>query len=296
MIQIGWEQTIYPAAKIAIVVDALAAEGVPVGDALRRTSISPDELRSPTTQVSVNQVIESYRNAIRFSRARHFAFETGLKAHVSSYGMYGFAILSSMNFRETMQFAVKYHQLATPVVKLQFREEAARAEWTIDPLPHPAIDARLYQFIVEMQFGVHVSLHRDIMGAAFYPSALQVTFAAPEPEDQYRKALGCPVAFGQPRNRFLYDAAWLNGAPQFGNEITYASVLALCDDLRDRLQNRIGVAGKVRAFLLATLGRHTSLDNVAAHLGTPVRTLRRKLRDEETSFRDLVDQLRAGEQ
>ncbi len=49
----------------------------------------------------------------------------------------------------------------------------------------------------------------------------------------------------------------------------------------------------MRALLLATLGRHTSLDEVAAHLGTPVRTLRRKLRDEETSFRDLVDQLRA---
>ena len=243
--------------------------------------------------VSVNQVIECYRNAIRLSRAPHFAFETGLKTHVSSYGMYGFAILSSMNFRETMQFAVKYHQLATPVVKLQFREEAGRADWAIDPLPHPAIDARLYRFIVEMQFGVHVSLHRDIMGSSFYPSALQVTFQAPEPEEQYRRALGCPVAFGQPRNRFLYDSAWLNGAPQFGNEITYASVLGLCDDLHDRLQNRIGVAGKVRAFLLPTLGRHTSLDDVATHLGIPERTLRRKLRDEDTSFRDLLDQLRA---
>ena len=85
----------------------------------------------------------------------------------------------------------------------------------------------------------------------------------------------------------------MNGAPQFGNEITYASVLALCDDLHDRLQNRIGVAGKVRSFLLATLGRNTSLEHVAAHLGVPVRTLRRKLRDEDTSFRDLFDQLRA---
>ncbi len=293
MIDIGWEQRIYPAAKIAIVVDALAAEGVPVGDALRRTSLSPSDLRSPTTLVSVNQVIESYRNAIRFSRAPHFAFETGLKAHVSSYGMYGFAILSSMNFHETMHFAVKYHQLATPLVRLQFCEESGSADWTIDPLPHPAIDARLYRFIVELQFGVHVSLHRDVMGSAFYPSGLQVTFEAPEPDEQYREALGCTVAFGQPRNRFLYDAAWLNGAPQFGNEITYAAVLALCDDLHDRLQNRIGVAGKVRSYLLATLGRHTSLDHAAAHLGVPVRTLRRKLRDEGTSFRDLFDQLRA---
>ena len=256
-------------------------------------SLSPSEVRSPTTQVSVNQVIESYQNAIRLSGDLHFAFKTGLKAHVSSYGMYGFAILSSMNFRETMQFAVKYHQLATPLVKLQFREEAGRAEWTIDPLPHPAIDARLYRFIVEMQFGVHMSLHRDVMGSAFYPSALEVTFAAPEAEDNTHESLGCPVAFGQPRNRFLFDAAWLNGAPQFGNEITYASVLAFCDDLHDRMQNRIGVAGKVRSFLLATLGRNTSLEHVAAHLGVPVRTLRRKLHDEDTSFRDLFDQLRA---
>jgi hypothetical protein len=77
-----------------------------------------------------------------------------------------------------MDFAVKYHQLATPVVKLQFREGASRADWTIDPLPHPAIGARLYRFIVETQFGMLVSLHRDIMGSTFYPSSLEVTFCA----------------------------------------------------------------------------------------------------------------------
>ena len=35
------------------------------------------------------------------------------------------------------------------------------------------------------------------------------------------------------------------------------------------------------------------MDHVATHLGVPGRTLRRKLRDEETSFRDLFDQSRA---
>ena len=126
--------------------------------------------------------------------------------------MYGFAILSSMNFRETMHFAVKYHELATPLVKLQFREEAGRADWTIDPLPHPAIDARLYRFIVEMQFGVHVSLQRDIMGSAFYPSALACHIRGARPEATIRKTFGCPVAFRQPRNA-SFDADWLNGAP-----------------------------------------------------------------------------------
>lgn len=290
---VGWEQRVYPAAKIALIVDALAEEGVTEAEALRGTGVSARDLRSPSTQISVNQVIATCRNAIRLSRAPHFAFHTGLRTHVSAYGMYGFAILSSMDFRETMRFAVKYHQLATPLVEFRFREDGAKAEWEFEPLPHAEIDARLYRFIVEMQIGVYLCLHRDIMGPAFSASALQVAFRAPEPEPGYSQAFGCPVTFGQSGNRFLYDAAWLNASPRFGNEITYGSVLAICDDLKDRLQNRAGVAGEARAFLLANLGRHASLEDLAAHIGAPVRTLRRKLREEGTSFRELFDQLRA---
>ncbi len=293
MIDIGWEQRVYPAAKIAVVVDGLAAEGHSVTTALQGTSVAPDVLRSPTTLVSVNQVIDAYCNALRLSRDPNFAFLTGLRTQVASYGMYGFAILSSMDFRQTMHFAVRYHQLATPLVKLQFSEEAGQAVWTIDPLPHPAIDARLYRFIVELQFGVHVSLHRGIMGSSFHPASLQVAFDPTRPKEQYEKDFGCSVAFRQSANRFLYDAAWLNGTPQLGNEVTYASVLVLCDDLHDRLQHRVRVAGKVRSFLLAKLGRHMSLEDVAAHFDTPERTLRRKLREEGTSFREILDQLRA---
>src|SRR5208337_4214476 len=271
MINIGWEERVYPAAKIAVVVEGLAAEGVASAAGLRGIAIAPDELRSPTMLVSVTQVVTAYQNAIRLSRDPNFAFLTGLRTHVASYGMYGFAILSSMDFRQTMHFAVHYHQLATPLVKLRFAEEAGRAIWTIDPRPHPAVDARLYRFIVELQF----------------------TFDPSRPEAQYEKDFGCPVAFRQPANRLVFDAAWLDGTPELGDEVTYASVLALCEDLHDRLQHRVGVAGKVRSFLLAKLGRHMSLEDVAAHFGAPERTLRRKLRAEGTSFREILDQLRA---
>src|SRR5271165_6321002 len=98
MINIGWEERVYPAAKIAVVVEGLAAEGVSAAAGLRGTAIAPDELRSPTMLVSVTQVVTAYQNAIRLSRDPNFAFLTGLRTHVASYGMYGFAILSSMDF------------------------------------------------------------------------------------------------------------------------------------------------------------------------------------------------------
>jgi AraC-like DNA-binding protein len=293
MIDIGWDERVYPVAKIAVVIEGLAAEGVSAAAALEGAGIAPDELRSPATLVSVTQVIQAYRNAMRLSRDTNFAFLSGLKTHVSSFGMYGFAILSSMNFRQTMHFAVRYHQLATPLVELRFAEEGARAAWTIDPLPHPAVDGRLYRFIVELQFGIVTSIHRDVMGLSFNPAVLQVKFDPIRPEAQYERDFGCPVAFQQPANRLVFDAAWLDGTPMLGNEVAYASVLKLCEDLHDRLQHRVGVAGKVRGFLLGKLGRPISLEDVASHFDIPERTLRRKLRGEGTSFRGILDQLRA---
>ena len=46
------------------------------------------------------------------------------------------------------------------------------------------------------------------------------------------------------------------------------------------------------AILLATIGRRASFNDVARRLDMPVRTLHRKLREQDTSFRDIMDQLR----
>src|SRR5262249_53506264 len=110
MIEVGPNERIYPTAKVAAIVDALAAEGVPAADALRGVHLSKDALSSPTARVSLNQIIECIHNAARLSRNPRFAVHAGLRVHVSTYGMYGFAMLSSIDFRKTMQFAVKYHQ------------------------------------------------------------------------------------------------------------------------------------------------------------------------------------------
>jgi len=293
VIGVRWDQKIYPPVKIARVVDALAAEGVPLNEALQGTQLTEGQLRSPNTLVSVNQVIESYRNAMRLTRNPDFAYRTGLKSHVASYGMYGFAILSGTNFRETMKFVVKYHHLATPVVRLRFEETPTHGVWIIDPLPHPAIDRSLYRFIVEMQFGAHIALHRDIMGSAFAPSKLHMTFSAHESNVPFEQNVGCPCRREQPENRLMFDAPWLNAEPVFGNDIAYASVVGLCDELEKELAQRVGVAEQVRQTLLATIGRRTGFNEIARQLGMPARTLRRKLQEQGTSFGELIGELKS---
>jgi AraC-like DNA-binding protein len=292
MITTGSDDKIYPVVKLAAVIDALAAEGISAEDALSGVRISKSAVSLPATRVSLNQVIECYRNADQRSQDPHFAYHAGLQFHVATYGMYGFAILSSMNYRQTMHFAMKYHQLATPTTEIDFTESGGYGIWKFTPVPHSRIDARLYRFIVEMQFGITLSLHRDIMGPSFAAREFRVTYGAPDDAPKYPGIFGCPVLFGQPENSLVFDGAWLDGTPKLGNEITYATVVGLCDGLMEEFSLRIGLVGKVRQVLLANLMRAISFGEVAKHLNTSVRTLRRKLREENTSFRNLADELR----
>src|SRR5271166_5762029 len=104
MMQAGAGDAVFPVVKIATIVDALQAEGATVAQTLESVGLSSDDLASPATRVSLNQIIRCYRNAVRLQPHSRFACRAGLRFHVSTYGMYGFAILSSTNFRQTMRF------------------------------------------------------------------------------------------------------------------------------------------------------------------------------------------------
>lgn len=284
---------VYPIVKVLTVVEALAEEGVSAECALAGTGISPDALQSPQARVSITQVLECWRNALRLSGDLQFAFHTGLRFHLASYGLYGFAMLSSPSFRETLSFAVRYHGLATPLSDLSVGEDDDRAWWSMVPLAHPLVDTALYRFIVEMQCGILTSLHRDFMNPSFLPREVDVTFHAPANAADYPATFGCPVNFGQGGNLFVFDRAWLDRPAELGNRVVYPTVVVLCDALLEELELREGVAGKVRRALLARCSGPVAFEGVARDLGLSPRTLRRRLKDENTSFRKLVDELRA---
>jgi len=75
----------------------------------------------PPRDVSLNQIIECYRNANKLTHDPHFAYNAGLRFHFTDYGMYGFAMLSSTNYRQTMRFAMQYHQLAAPLAEIDLK-------------------------------------------------------------------------------------------------------------------------------------------------------------------------------
>src|SRR5260370_4912677 len=154
-----------------------------------------------------------------------------------------------------MKFAVKYHHLATPLVTMAFKQNAGCGIWLLNPLSYARIDARLYKFIVEMQFGIILSLHRDFMGSSFFVREFQVTHSPSSDASKYAALFGAPVLFGQSANSLLFASGWLDGTSTLANEMTYSTVVTLSDAQIAEFSLPRGVVREARQSLMLTILR-----------------------------------------
>ena len=293
MPEIGSAARLYSAAKLTAIAEALIGQGARAADVLRNTAVSPDDLHSHKVLVSQEQLLTACGNALRLSSDVHLPYRIGNSIHVSAYGMYGYAILCCTNFRQAMAFATRYHLLAAPLAEIRFAERDDTSSWTLDSIHHRKIDSRVARFVIELQIGIHTSLHRDVMGPAFVPREITLAYERSDDFHLSESLVGCPIRWGQDANRILFDTAMLDEVPKLGNRTTYSAVVDICEALLADMTAYDGLAGQIRRALVESIRRPPTLEELASRLGMAARTIRRQLSEHGTSFRALLDEARS---
>jgi AraC-like DNA-binding protein len=265
---------------------------VSADDLLAGSGIAPGALDDPASRVSVQQMLEVYANALRLSPDPGVALRAGARVRITHFGMYGYALLASPTPRQAIEFAIKYRALASPLVGLSFALDGAEAVWSLDDVLALGTDSALFRFLVELQLGTLLSLHRDLLGAALVPSRIRLSCAAPPHAALYGELLGGPVAFDAGANELRFDVRWLDHPLAFANPITAATVRQTCDQLLAEMHSAAGLAGRLASLLLQSPGHFPDIEAASAQLEMTSRTLRRRLQAEGTSYQQLLDTVR----
>ncbi len=205
--------------KLAVLVELLVTEGASAADALAGSGLSAAALHDADTRVSVRQMLAVYANAQRLSRDPALALRAGARIRITHFGLYGYALLASPSARQAIDFALRYRALASPVIGLSFRLDGQEAVWSFDDVMGIGDQSDLFRFVVEMQLGTQLALHRDLLGTALTPTRVQLRYAAPAHADSYRELLGCPISFDAPGHELRFDAAWLDHPLVFANPL-----------------------------------------------------------------------------
>ena len=141
----------YSPAKLAAFLDVVTEAGLSAEVVLAGTDLDTEALANPFTLTSSLQFLTAARNAVRLDRRSDLGVRLGRRMHVSSYGMYGYALLCSEAMAGTFDTAVKYHQLANGLLDIRWVEQDDAA--TADRLSVAGLKMRATGNIDGVQWG-----------------------------------------------------------------------------------------------------------------------------------------------
>lgn len=257
---------------------------------LRGTGLSPADLAREEAEVEAGQELAIARNLVGALGDRPgLGADAGSRYTVGNFGVAGFALLTAATGRDMLRLGVRFAPLSFAFIRPSLREEDAGAAVLLHDEEIPADVRALF---VEREITKVGRLVPALLGAAGAVH-LQTGFEGDRVAALRAALPGVDLRAGAPRHELFVERRALDAPLPQADPFTAAALERQCAELLDRRRVRSGMAGTVRAKLLADLANPPSMEDVAAGLHVDVRTLRRRLADEGTSFRALADEVRA---
>jgi AraC-like DNA-binding protein len=153
-------------------------------------------------------------------------------------------------------------------------------------------DESVLPFVVDEYFASVVAITRLLVSDRFHLHTLEVAYPESAHGERYQQMLGCPVRFACARNRAEIEGRWLDMPISTHSAVMAAQLGALLEQQAQAraLPHRSTMA--VEQLLLRSGKARLSIDQVAGALQISVRTLRRRLSEDGSSFRALCERIR----
>jgi len=145
----------------------------------------------------------------------------------------------------------------------------------------------------EAQLSGTLTILRSIAGLHFTPT--RVAFQHPRPADtrRHEELFACPMTFDAVMTEFEFDASILMRPLADANPDLHRYLVARAAELLEGVGDETTWHRQTQRAVLERLAQgEPSLDDIARALATSARTLHRRLREEETSFADILDDCR----
>jgi AraC-like DNA-binding protein len=271
------------AAWTKVIVDYAAARGVDV--ARPDADLSHHDLRVPAHLDDA--IWQAADDALGDDDLGIHLAESGVSA--ASFGVVGYLVRASTTVGEALVRAQQFHRLVKDRGRLEIVASPAGAT-VIDA---PEVDRAVWpRAIAELSIANYLHLARAWTGARIVPREVRFQHARPRDTRELERFFGCKLRFDQRDNALVLarDALALpftTAEPALGSylEATAAARLdqlpapSLVDEVRGAIDDELR-------------NGDVDIERVARRVGVTPRSLQRRLRDEGTSYRGLIDTIR----
>ncbi|MCL6416426.1 AraC family transcriptional regulator [Aestuariirhabdus sp. Z084] len=254
------------------------------------SGLEPETLSAPGQQITLLQQEQFYRHLLQLSGNPLLGLELGRAYRLEHYGMFGYAMLSTNNLRECAELGSRFSALAFSLFRIRFIEQEGWARLQFHPL-HP-IAPDLLAFHCDRDLMACWQGVSTALGKTIPLHSISLMHDQHSARKTYEQRFGCPVGFDAPWAELCFESSLLDTPMPCPDPETSQYFLTQCQRMIAQLSRQSPFIDRVRQTLMETPGHFPDIEVVAQRLNTSVRTLRRRLAEQETSFRRLLDEIR----
>ena len=272
-----------------LVAKALEAGGHDSAEIFQRAGLDPAKLGNPDARYPMEGMHRLWQLAVEVSRDPYFGFEAASHWHPTTLNALGYSWMASDSLRDALVRMSRYGRLVNSVARMTLEESEQEVAFSIEaPIPtamvsNEAIDAALATL---------VRMCRVSYGESFSP--LRVVTHRPQLEDprRYYEFFRAPVEFSSSGNVLYFSKGALEKhLPTANPRLAGVSDQVVAEYLARF--DKGSTAIRVRAKLVDLLSSaQFSQQDVADSLHMSLRTLQRKLAEENTSYKEILEETR----
>ncbi|MEV0246205.1 AraC family transcriptional regulator ligand-binding domain-containing protein [Nocardia sp. NPDC050712] len=277
-----WRRSV---AHAAILVDVADEHALTRTELLRDTGIDPVALKTPGAEISAGQELAMVRNLVTLlGDPPGLGCEAGMRTRATTHGALGMAILSSPTMRAAIDVSLRYISLMTSFARVWHVDHGDEIWVYVDDSDLPE-DVRA--FLNERDVSALLTNWFLVFGVAPPVKRGEVRADMRSRLVPLLEAFDIPLTEAAEVHIAVFDMSDVDHPMPHASPLTAQLYEEQCADLLQRRGLCQGVAGTVREVLLRQMNGRITQEDVADRLHMSLRTMRRRLSEEGTSYRRL---------
>ncbi|MGY4818150.1 AraC family transcriptional regulator [Pseudomonas chlororaphis subsp. piscium] len=272
--------------------DAVRSHGLDPQPLLEQYGLDAARLAEAGARLSIPRYMRLGHAAIQLTGDPALGLRMGQLSRLSQAGLAGVTAAQAPTVREAARCLTRFEALYGSNYRGQssFHEDVDGAWLRFYSIsPYNAYN----RFVVDSILAGWLQ-QLGSLGAPVKAERIEIEFAQTDYRDRYNSLGDCPIQFGAEHNQLRLSQATLAQRNVEHCPSTWRHLLQLCERELEQLTRTRSLRERITQLLgpLLNGGREPDLEEVAARLKLPTWTLRRKLAEEGTQFRAILNDTR----
>jgi AraC-like DNA-binding protein len=261
---------------------------------LQKLDINLEDLDKTEEIFDFEKGHEVWQEALALTKDPYLGLHIGEMTTTSIVGLVGYLMQSSPNLLTAFAHLEKFSKTVTEMFFYHCKVIDKQCTITFEPIdfwqqnyPETARQA------VEQAMAGSLNVCKMLVHKPITPITANFTYTRPKNTSEYQRVLGCELNFSQKENSLVFRLAdFKKNIIGYNQELMQLFEQHLQENLQ-KLSLQESFTSKVKKIILQNFDNQVyNLDEVATILNLTNRSLQRKLKEEDTHFQAIVDEVR----